>query len=68
MAQDGKVVGAVPRARSVLISFHHDVETPTEAVLDTPVRAGDLVQAIGGSREWSRPAAHRNGRDRARAT
>ena len=51
MAQNREVIGAVVAAASDLVFVHHDIQDPMQAVLDAPMRAGDLAQALkyGGS-------------------
>jgi hypothetical protein len=47
MPEDGEVVGAAAEAISGIVFVHDDVEAPVEGVLDRPMGAGDLTEAVG---------------------
>src|SRR3954454_15145048 len=50
VAEDGEVVGTVIQAVSGIVFVHDDVEAPVQAVLDRPVRAGGVAEALGRQR------------------
>jgi hypothetical protein len=50
LSQEGEVFGSIVLAVSGAILVEDDVEHPMEAILDRPVRPGDMEQLLGGER------------------
>lgn len=50
VAQNRKIIGAIAVAVSRLVLVHHDVENPVEPVLNAPVQADNLAEALGRQR------------------
>jgi hypothetical protein len=50
MSQDSEIVWAIIEAIAQLVLIHNDIETPMQAVFDAPMRADNLVEALGGER------------------
>src|ERR1700733_1370727 len=47
VAENGQIMRPVPQSGPVLVLVHCDIEAPVQAILDTPVRSSDVVQARG---------------------